>query len=72
MHADAKKDADWLEDHLRKEKGCEGLLIIRSVISPVLGAHVGPGMVAVAFWGGDRREKLSLADRIARKVRAQE
>jgi hypothetical protein len=27
-------------------------------------------MVAVAFWGTDRREKLSLTDRIARKVRA--
>ena len=71
MHADAEKDADWLEDHLRREKGCEGLLIMRSVISPVLGAHVGPGMVAVGFWGGDRREKLSLTDRIARKVRSQ-
>ena len=71
MHADAKKDADWLEDHLRREKGCEGLLVIRSAISPVLGAHVGPGMVAVGFWGGDRREKLSLTDRIARKVRSQ-
>ena len=70
MHADAKKDADWLEDHLRREKGCEGLLVIRSVISPVLGAHVGPGMVAVGFWGGDRREKLSLSDRIAAKVRS--
>jgi len=70
MHADAEKDADWLEEHLRKEKGCEGLLVIRSVISPVLGAHVGPGMVAVGFWGGDRREKLSLTDRIARKVRS--
>ena len=70
MHADAKKDADWLEDHLRRERGCEGLLVIRSVISPVLGAHVGPGMVAVGFWGGDRREKLSLSDRIAAKVRS--
>jgi hypothetical protein len=26
-------------------------------------------MVALVFWGGDRREKLSLTDRIARKVR---
>ena len=70
MHADAQKDADWLEEHLRREKGCEGLLVIRSAISPVLGAHVGPGMVAVAFWGGDRREKLSFSDRIAAKVRS--
>ena len=26
-------------------------------------------MVALCFWGTDRREKLSLTDRIARKVR---
>lgn len=67
--ADADKDADWLEAQIRREKGCEDVVIIRSSISPVIGSHVGPGMVAVAFWGTDRREKLSLTDRIARKVR---
>jgi len=30
---------------------------------------VGPGMLAVVFWGGDRREELSVADRIARKIK---
>ena len=69
--ADADKDADWLEAQIRREKDCEDVVIIRSSISPVIGSHVGPGMVAVAFWGGDRREKLSLTDRIARKVRGQ-
>lgn len=68
--ADAEKDADWLEGQIRKEKGCEDVVIMRSTISPVIGCHVGPGMVALAFWGSDRREKLSLTDRIARKVRA--
>lgn len=68
--ADAEKDADWLEAQIRREKDCEDIVVIRSSISPVIGSHVGPGMVAVAFWGGDRREKLSLTDRIARKVRA--
>ncbi len=67
--ADADKDADWLEAQIRREKGCEDVVIIRSNISPVIGSHVGPGMIAVAFWGTDRREKLSLTDRIARKVR---
>ena len=67
--ADADKDADWLEAQIRKEKGCEDVVVMRSYISPVVGSHVGPGMVAVAFWGSDRREKLSLTDRIARKVR---
>ena len=69
MTADAEKDGDWLETALRKEPGCETLMVIRSSISPVIGSHVGPGMVAVGFWGGDRREKVSLTDRIARKVR---
>ena len=67
--ADAEKDADWLEAQIRKEKGCEDVVVIRSAISPVIGSHVGPGMVAIAFWGTDRREQLSLTDRIARKVR---
>ena len=69
MTADADKDGDWLEAALRREPGCESLIVIRSSISPVIGSHVGPGMVAVGFWGKDRREKVSLTDRIARKVR---
>jgi hypothetical protein len=55
---------------VRKEKGLAGVTIIRSSISPILGTHVGPGMVGFTFWGGDRREKMSLTDRIARKVRS--
>ena len=69
MSADAEKDADWLEAALRKEPGCEDLIVIRSSISPVIGSHVGPGMVAIVFWGTDRREKISLTDRIARKIK---
>lgn len=69
VSADAKKDAEWVEAQLRKEKGCEGITIIQSTVGPVIGSHVGPGMVAVVFWGTDRREKLSLADKIASKVR---
>lgn len=67
--SDAEKDADWLEAQIRREKGCEDVVVIRSSLSPVIGSHVGPGMVCMAFWGTDRREKLSLTDRIARKVR---
>ena len=67
--SDAEKDGDWLEAAVRKEPGCEDLVIIRSSISPVIGSHVGPGMVGFGFWAKDRRERLSLTDRIARKVR---
>ena len=69
VSTDAEKDADWLEREVRKEKGCEDVAIIRSTVSPILGSHVGPGMVALVFWGVDRREKISLTDRIARKVK---
>ncbi|MDD6602528.1 DegV family protein, partial [Parafannyhessea umbonata] len=69
VSTDAQKDADWLEREVRKEKGCEDVAIIHSSVSPILGSHVGPGMVALVFWGTDRREKMSLTDRIARKVK---
>ena len=69
VSADAEKDAKWLVDQLRKEPGCADVPVIYSSVSPVIGAHVGPGMVALAFWGKDRRESLSFTDRIARRVR---
>ena len=69
VSSDAEKDADWLEAQVRKEKGCESVTVIRSSVSPILGSHVGPGMVALVFWGSDRREQMSLTDRIARKVK---
>ena len=37
-------------------------------IGAVIGSHVGPGMLALVFWGSDRRKNLSLTDRIAQKV----
>ena len=69
VSADAEKDAHWLADQIRREPGCADLPIIFSSVSPVIGAHVGPGMVAVVFWGKDRRESLSFTDRLARRVR---
>ena len=70
VSTDAEKDADWLEKAIRKEKDYEKVSIIRSSVSPAIGAHVGPGMVALIFWGTDRRSKVSLADKIANKVRS--
>ncbi|MBM6774982.1 DegV family protein [Olsenella profusa] len=71
VSTDAEKDARWLADQIRKEPGCSDVPIIYSSVSPVVGAHVGPGMVAVVFWGKDRREALSFTDRIARRVRGE-
>ena len=69
VSSDAEKDAHWLADQVRKEPGCADVPIIFSSVSPVIGAHVGPGMVACVFWGKDRRETLSFTDRLARRVR---
>lgn len=68
-HADCQKDADRLMDSLGKAD--ESILFLESFIGPVIGSHVGPGMVAVVFWGNDRREEISVADKIARKVKGE-
>lgn len=70
--SDAEKDGDWLEGAVRKEEGCGEATIIRGAVGPTIGSHVGPGMVAVIFWGKNRAEKISLSDRIAKRVRGQE
>ena len=67
--SDCEKDGDWLESAIRKEPGCADLTIVRGAVGPTIGAHVGPGMVAVIFWGKNRADKASLTDRIAKKVR---
>lgn len=66
-NADCPKDADRLKGLVRK--GDEDLWVLESSIGPVIGSHVGPDMLAVVFWGNDRRKSLSVADRIAHKVR---
>ena len=66
-HADCQKDADRLKEMLARLD--ESILFLECDIGPVIGSHVGPGMNAVVFWGSDRREELSVADRIARKVK---
>lgn len=72
VSADAEKDADWLESALRREDGMGDATIIRGSVGPTIGAHVGPGMVALIFWGRNRAEKISLTDRIANRVRGAE
>ncbi len=68
--ADCPKDVERLRELI--EKGHEGALFLESSIGPVIGSHVGPGMIAVVFWGSDKREGLSVADRIARRVKGAE
>ncbi|MDO4596175.1 MAG: DegV family protein [Coriobacteriaceae bacterium] len=71
MSSDSEKDADWIEAAIRKEEGLADIPVIRGSVGTAIGAHVGPGMVGVGFWGNSRADKLSLSDRIARRVRGE-
>ena len=49
-------DADTLESMVRDALGEACPDILRLPLDPTIGAHVGPGMVAVSFWGVDRTD----------------
>ena len=66
-HADCTKDVERLKEALLKVD--DTILFLESYIGPVIGSHVGPGMIAVVFWSSDKRERLSVADKIAQKVK---
>lgn len=66
-HADSEKDADRVCELLAKQD--DSITVIKHNIGATIGSHVGAGMVSISFWGTDRREALSVADKIARKVR---
>lgn len=66
-NADCQKDADRMCQSLENEDSAA--IILQSNVGPVIGSHVGPGMIAIVFWGSDRREEISVADRIARKIK---
>ena len=67
--ADCPKDVERLKSELYKVDG--SLLFLETYIGPVIGSHVGPDMIAIAFMGRDSREDLSVSDRIAKKVRGE-
>ena len=53
-NADCPEDARRLEDMLRKTG--KNLQVMHLNIGPVIGSHVGPGMLALVFWGPDSRK----------------
>lgn len=65
--ADCPKDVERLKDEIVKVD--DTVLFLETSIGPVIGSHVGPGMLAIAFMGKDAREDLSVSDRIAKKVK---
>lgn len=69
-HAGCTKDAARLKEVLTKID--ENILFLDADIGPVIGSHVGPDMLAMVFWSNvDRREDLSVADKIAQKIKGE-
>lgn len=51
-HADAPEDAEKVRQMVVERFSPAEVLVLE--VGPVIGAHVGPGMVAVSFWGAER------------------
>ena len=56
MHADAREAADQLYRRIKTEFSCDELFV--SEFSPVMGTHIGPGLLGVAFWSDIADRKL--------------
>ncbi|MCL2808262.1 MAG: DegV family protein [Coriobacteriia bacterium] len=65
--ADTPKEQNSLAEDVLKASN-NPINLWQTQIGTVIGSHVGPGMLAIVFWGPDRRTNLSLTDRIAQKV----
>lgn len=63
VDADDPEAAASVEDMVRAELGEGCPAIQRFTLDPTIGAHVGPGMVALAFWGTDRAEDARASKR---------
>ena len=70
-HADCPEDMARLKEKLEATENGSQAEFIEGTIGPVIGSHVGPGMFACVFWGPDRRNNVSLTDRIARRVKSE-
>lgn len=51
-HGDALEDAEYVRDQIKQRLGCEHFMI--SHIGPTIGAHSGPGTIALFFMGESR------------------
>ena len=48
MHADVPKDAEDIRQTIAKNYDCAELYV--SEFTPAMGAHIGPGLLGIAFW----------------------
>jgi len=51
MHADAPEEAEELRERVHLELSCRESFV--SEFTPVMGAHIGPGLLGVAYWAED-------------------
>ena len=51
-HGDCLEDAEYLAEQIKKRMGVTKFLI--RILDPVIGAHSGPGTVAVFYYGQHR------------------
>ena len=68
--AGTEKDVEYLEGLIRKDKRFEDLPILHATVGPVVGCHVGPGMIGIAFFGNDRRLTSSISEKIAKHIKS--
>lgn len=66
-NADCMKDVEKLAETIADADECTSF--VYSNIGPVIGCHVGPGMMACCFFGEDRHGELSVSDRIANRIK---
>ena len=51
-HGDCIEDAEYLANLVRERTGVQDIVI--NYVGPVIGAHSGPGTIALFFWGSER------------------
>ena len=51
-HGDALEDAEFVRDMIRERLGVQNFMI--NTLGPVIGAHTGPGLIALFFMGRNR------------------
>lgn len=58
LHCDCEEEAFSVWEQLVELSGGRAKLASLQLVGPVIGAHVGPGLIAVCFWSKDRRINL--------------
>lgn len=64
-HADCSEDAEKLGDLLRRTAPDAEIIVVN--VGPVIGSHVGPGMISIVFFGPDRSNDDTLFGRFGKK-----